>query len=197
MINLLPPAIKSGYKFARVNVILRRWAIFTLIALLGIGALATYGLATLHQSTAQYRSQIASTQQMLDKDHYVQAQHQVQQISNSFKLMVKVLSQEVLFSELMQQVATAIPYNANLTGLNISQFGGAIDITANVLNYPTASQLQANLSNVGNKIFVKADLENVTCNPNATTVYPCTATIRALFAPNNPFLFIHSNGAGV
>lgn len=197
MINLLPPQVKQGYKFARINVVLRRWVLCSLIALIGLGGLATYGLAALHQSTNEFNSQIASTQQMLAKDHYVQAQKQVKQISDSFKLMVNVLSQEVLFSELLKQVATAVPPGAGLSSMDIAQFGGAMDITAGVNNYYTASQLQANLDNTQNKVFVKADLESVTCGNSANSYYKCTATIRALFAPNNPFLFIHSKkGAG-
>jgi hypothetical protein len=197
MINLLPPDVKQGYKFARINVSLRRWVICCVFALIGLGALATYGLATLHQSTNQYNSQIASSQALLTKEHYTQAQDQVKQISNSFKLVVKVLSQEVLFSEVLQQVAKAIPNNADLTGLNITQYGGALDITASAQDYQTATQLQVNLSNAGNKIFAKADLESINCSSSNTSVYPCTVTIRALFAQNNPFLFINSHGAGV
>jgi len=197
MINLLPPEVKSNYRYARRNVLLRRWVISFVIAFVGLGALATYGLLTLHQSTNHYHHQIATTQALFQKEKFAQTQSQVQDISNSFRLVVKVLSQEVLFSELLKQIAAIIPANANLTGLNINQTQGGIDILAEATNYTTATQVQVNLADPSNKIFSKADIVSITCgntnssNPN----YPCDIDIRALFASNNPFLFINSKQA--
>lgn len=193
MINLLPPEVKSGYKYARMNVKLRNWVLAGLIACIGLGALATYGLLSLHQSTVSYQDQIASSQQLLQRENYSAAQKQIQNISGSFKLAYKVLSNEVLFSKLLKQVAADIPNNANLTGLEIQQVSGAIDISADAIDYQTASQVQVNLSNAGNKIFSKADIESINCNNNSVGQYPCTVTIRALFANNNPFLFISNS----
>jgi hypothetical protein len=197
MINLLPPETRDGYRYARRNVALRRWVICCLIALIGLGGLATYGLLSLHQSTTRYNDQIAAAEQQFQQEDFAGTQAQVKDISTSFKLVVKVLGQEVLFSQLLKQIGAAIPRNANLTGLNISQTQGAIDISAIATDYNTATQVQVNLADPANKIFSKADIVNVACNPDnaADTHYPCTVNIRALFASNNPFLFINSKGA--
>ncbi len=197
MINLLPPEIKSGYRYARRNVVLRRWAVICLVALIGLGGLATYGLLSLHQSTVRYNNQIAASQKLFKQEDFAGTQAQVKNISSSFKLVVKVLSQEVLFSELLKQITAAIPANSNLTGLDISQTQGAIDIVANATDYNTASQVQVNLADPANKIFSKADIVNIACNSEtaANPKYPCTVNIRALFATNNPFLFINSKEA--
>jgi hypothetical protein len=195
MINLLPPEMKDSYKYARFNVSLRAWVFRCLAALIGLGLLATYGLVTLHRSTVSLNQQISTSQHQLQQDNYSSVQAQVQDISNNFKLAVKVLSQEVLFSSLLKQIATLIPTNANLTGLQISQISGAIDITANATDYNTATQVQINLSDTSNKIFSKADIVSITCSTDSTNMqYPCTVVIKALFAPNNPFLFINSQG---
>ncbi|MEK7594373.1 MAG: PilN domain-containing protein [Patescibacteria group bacterium] len=196
MINLLPPEVKSNYQYARRAVGLRRWVIMFSVALLGLGVLSTYGLVSLQRSTVQYKKQIAAADAVFQKENFTGTQKQVEDISNSFKLVVKVLSQEVLFSELLKQIAATIPDKANLTSLNISQTQGAIDISAMATDYNTATQVQVNLADPDNKIFSKADIVNISCgstnstNPN----YPCTVTIRALFAKNNPFLFINSKG---
>ena len=197
MINLLPPDVKSGYSYARRNVGLRRWVMICLVALVGLGGIATYGLLSLHQSTNRYNHQIATSQALFKKENFSNVQQQVQDISNSFRLVVKVLGQEVLFSQLIQQIGATMPNNANLTGLNISQVQGALDITAVATDYNTASQVQVNLADPANKIFSKADIVGITCNSNTITNphYPCTVTIRALFAANNPFLFINSRAA--
>jgi Tfp pilus assembly protein PilN len=167
-----------------------------LVALVGLGAITTYGLLKLQQSTTHYNNQIASTQKLFQQEDFAGTQKQVQNISSSFRLVVKVLGQEVLFSELLKQIAATIPPNANLTSLNINQTQGGIEIAADATNYNTATQVQVNLADPANKIFSKADIENISCNSaNAVNPrYPCTVNIRALFSPNNPFLFINSQG---
>lgn len=203
MINLLPPETRDAYRYAQKNVSLVRWAVVCFAGLVGVGLIATYGLVQLHQSTRHYQSQVNEKQSQLTKDHFAATEAQVQDISRNLKLAVQVLSKEVLFSKLLKQMATAIPPNANLTGLDINQTEGGLDITADATDYSTATQVQVNLSNPANKIFSKADIESISCgsSTNSTTSttpvnsqYPCTVQIRALFAPNNPFLFINSQG---
>lgn len=194
MINLLPPDMINNYRYARRNVVLRNWVVGFVIAFVGLGILATYGLLTIHQSINSNNIQISTTEALFKKEKFSQTQSQVQDISNSFRLVVKVLSQEVLFSQLLQQIAALVPANANLTGLNINQTEGGLDITAETTDYATATQLQVNLSSPNNKIFSKADIISITCGSNneQNPTYPCTVDIRALFNPKNPFLFINS-----
>lgn len=199
MINLMPPELKTGYVYARRNVVLRKWVILFLIAFIGLGALGTFGLLTIQQSTISYNNKIAASESTLQREHSAETKKQVQDVSNNFKLVIKVLSQEVLFSQMIKQVAATIPDKANLTGLTITQAQGAVDISANAIDYNTATQVQVNLSDPGNKIFSRADIVNITCNSSNTqqgkSLYPCSVNIRAQFAPDNPFLFINSQEA--
>ncbi len=197
MINLLPSELKNGYRFARRNVKLRQWLVLFMIALVGLGVFGTYGLLALRQDEARYQKEIAVSEAYLKKEDFSGTQKKIQDISNSFKLAVQVLSKEVLFSKLLQQIGTTIPEKANLTGLTISQTTGALDIAAITNDYTTASQVQVNLADPANKIFSKADIVAITCDPTTALDpnYPCNVTIRALFAANNPYLFINSKGA--
>lgn len=191
MINLLPPDVKENYRYARRNHFLLRWiGIFT-AGLLGAIFLTAGGYLYLHQSVRSYTNQVANSNAQLQSQNLPGVQKQVTEISNNLKLVVQVLSKEVLFSELLQRLGSVTPTNAVLTNLSISQTQGAIDITAQTANYDAATQLQVNLADPKNQIFSKADLINIAC-PNNTNgkQYPCTATIRALFATNNPFLLI-------
>jgi Tfp pilus assembly protein PilN len=197
MINLLPPEIKNSYRYARRNVALRRWVIICLVALIGLAGLATYGLLTLHQSTITYNNKITAANNLFKQEKFSETQTEVKDASNSFKLAVKVLGQEILFSKLIQQITATIPDGANLTELDINQTQGGIDISANATDYHTATQVQVNLSDPNNKIFSKADIIGINCvSTNAANPqYPCLITIRALFASNNPFLFINSKAS--
>lgn len=197
MINLLPPAIADGYRYGLKNVVLRRWVISCLIVFIGLGILSTYGLLRLHQASVGYQKQVVATQASFQKEKFSQTQAQVKDMSNSFRLVVKVLGEEVLFSQLIAHIAATIPATANLTGLNINQTQNALDITAISTNYNAATQLQVNLSDPANHIFSKADIVSITCNSAASAdpAYPCTVNIRALFARNNPYLFINNTVA--
>jgi hypothetical protein len=190
MINLLPPEVKQGYRYARRNVVLRKWVAVFAVALIGLGAIATYGLLSLHQSKVDHIHQADSLQTQLNKEHVNQTNRQVADMSDSLKLTVKVLSNEVLFSKLIKQIGAAMPDGAALTGLTINTGNTAIDLKAGATNYTTATQVQVNLSDPANKIFSKADLVSVDCNAKVGT-YPCTVSIRALFGDNSPYLFIN------
>lgn len=196
MINLLPPAVKQDYHFALRNTGLRRWAIACLFAIVGLGIIATYGLATLQHSNTSFTQQVATSQTELGKDHLTQTEAQVNTITGDFRLVVKVLSQEVLFSKLLKQIATVIPTNSILTSLDISQTTGGVDITAAASDYSTATQVQVNLADPANQIFSKADIVSIACVSDSNTPkYPCTVQLRALFDANNPFLFINNKGS--
>lgn len=195
MINLLPPDAKESYRYAERNVALLNWVIAAALCLLGIGIIGTYGLLSVRQSTLSTAQQITTKQQELAAAHQEETNQKITDISNSFKLVERVLSQEILFSKLLKQMATALPNGANLTGLNIADVssGSALDVTAVAANYTVATQVQVNLADPTNQLFAKADIQNITCDTSTATDpdYPCKVSLRAQFAQQNPFLFIN------
>jgi hypothetical protein len=189
MINLLPPDVKNGYRYAHRNVGMRRWVVIFVIAFAGLGALVTYGTATMHQSTIHYQKQIKVSTDSLKKQDYDGVQKQVKEISGSFKLAVQVLGKEILFSKMLQQIGTIMPSGSALTEISITQVQGGIALDAKAVDYHTATQIQVNLSDPANKLFSKADIEHVDCfAASADPLYPCKVSIRALFGADNPFL---------
>jgi Tfp pilus assembly protein PilN len=189
MINLLPPDTKETLHYARRNRVLRKWIIASLICLLGSVLLVAGGSIYLNQSINDTSKQIADTQHQLDAQNLSSVQKQVTDMSNNLKLSVQVLSKEILFSKLLTQLGSVTPNNVILTNLAITQTQGSIEVTAQATDYNAATQLQANLADPKNQIFSQADIENIACNSEGQ--YPCTVSIRALFATNNPFLFIN------
>jgi Tfp pilus assembly protein PilN len=197
MINLLPPEVKAQYRYASYNTRVRGWLIAVCLVLLGMAAISGAGLLYLRQISHSYDQQIADSTASLKRQKIDQTRKEVNDISSSLKLSVQVLSKEVLFSQLLRQLATLTPANTSLSSLNISQDQTALDIVANTADYNAATQLQVNLSDPNNKIFSKADIVTISCGgndaPSSTpSKYPCSVTIRALLAKDNPFLFINS-----
>jgi len=199
MINLLPPETKKAYRYASYNRRLLHWSFAMLLGLIGAGLIATYGLLSVQHAISTTNQHVKDTQITLKNARQAETAQQVASISDSLKLTQKVLSQEILFSKLLKQMAVALPSGAKLTGLNITQLAGGsgLDVSAEVANTTTATQVQVNLADPSNKIFTKADIQSITCNaknapdPN----YPCSVTIRAQFAQDNPFLFINQKKA--
>ncbi len=192
MINLLPSETKSDYRYARRNHHLARWLTVASLCLFGGVLLTTGGYLYLTQSIHATNKQISDSNQLLKLQNLDTTQKQVTTISNNLKLTVQVLSKEVLFSELLKQLASVMPSDAILTNLAITQAQGGVDITAQTANYNAATQLQVNLADPKNQIFSKADIISITCaSSTSATKYPCTVSIRALFAANNPFLLIN------
>jgi len=195
MINLMPPEIKQSYAYAQKNQRLTKWVIVLLIGLIGIGLIGTYGWVSLHQSIKTTTQQVATIQNSLNKNHLTSTESKVATISNDFRLVVKVLSQEILFSKLLSQMAAIMPEGTNLTSLDITNTtsGAGLNISAEATNYNLATQVQVNLNDPSNGIFSRSNLISITCDSKSATnaAYPCTVNLIAQFAQNNQFLFIN------
>ncbi len=191
MINLLPTQMKDGYRYARRNRHLMHWILALLLGIAGALLLIGVGYIYMHQSAKLYEKNISQTESDLKSKNYAQVQKEVTDISNNLKLTKQVLSKQVLFSELLKQLGTLMPKDTRLSGLSISQTTGAIDISAKARSVEAATQVQVNLTDTRNKLFSKADINSISCGAaKETDDYDCTVTIRALFAPNNPFMLI-------
>lgn len=197
MINLLPPEVKNQYHYAVLNTKLKSWITAAVIALLGVIVIGGAGLLYLKQISHSYDDQVAAAKATLQQQNIDGTRKQVNEISSDLKLSVQVLSKEVLFSKLLKQLATLTPPNTSLSSFNIAPSVSAIDIAAKTTDYNAATQLQVNLADPNNKIFSKADIISINCgNDSSDTRYPCSVTIRALLAQNNPYLFINNSRAG-
>jgi hypothetical protein len=193
MINLMPPQSKEDTLYARRNVKLVKWIIAIIIAAIGSFAIIAFGQLYLIQSTKTYSRQIEEGQEKLRIQKLEETQNRVNEISSSMKLVLQVLSREILFSKVLRQVGAAVPTGAVLTQLTINKVEGGIDLTFEAKDYQTASQILINLQDPENKVFESADIEDISCDTElqSNRTYLCQVSIRALFGDNSPFLFIN------
>lgn len=190
IINLLPNETRTNMTYARKNSALRRWAIYLILGLIGASLILVGGIFYITQNTKSLNTKTEKARESLIVQKIDETQKEVEQISNNVKLTNQVLSREILFSKLLNQLGSALPANSTLQQLQIDKLQGGITITAQARDIDSATQVQLNLQDPNNKIFEKADIENITCTASSQTSYPCTVQIRALFSKNNPFLFI-------
>lgn len=198
MINLLPPDVKKSFYYARQNTSLLKWLAALVIAIVGVFIIILFGQVYITRATDRLNTDIERSEQSLRDQNLEATQAQVEEISDSLNLVVQVLSDQVLFSKLIQQVGAAIPEGAVLTGLTINQIDGGIDLSADATDYDTATQVQVNLEDPSNEIFASADLISVRCEQGGEEAsgeenYPCQVNVRALFGENSQFLLIPEN----
>lgn len=194
MINLLPPAEKEEIMFARYNTQLRRWIAGGLLGLTGVILVVFSGNLLLKQSVQDYESSIATSKSQLANQKQKETLGEVKSIQESFKLVVDVLSREVLFSKLLPRVGQVMPEGTVLEGLSLNTENEqtAFDIAARARDFTSGSQIQVNLTDPENKLFSKADLVNVSCpaSQDEPTPYPCTVSMRVQPSEESQFLLI-------
>lgn len=190
MINLLPPDVRKNTLYARRNVILMRWVIACSGALVGIALIVSAGYVYLDQSSKSYAQKAEAARASLKAQKVDQTSKEIEEISNNTKLATQVLSKEILFSKLLRQLGASLPANTTLEQFQVDKVQGGLALKAAAKDITAATQLQVNLQDPTNKIFEKADIESISCVSSTDNPYPCSVQIRALFAKNNPYLYI-------
>lgn len=197
MINLLPLETKNNIRHARRNSVLMKWLIASIVTAAGLSVFMFIGNLYIADSVASYTTQVEKSREDLRLQNLGQVEQEIQTIGSDIKLVVQVLSKEVLFSKLLRQIGAAMPDKTILSDIEISKVEGSIDLAARARDYQSATQIQLNLQDPTNKIFEKADIESIDCaeasseGDELAAVYPCQISIRALFGNNTSlYMFI-------
>ncbi len=195
MINLLPTSLRKDISYARRNRTLLHWNIILVGILLLFGLVVAGGYVYIGHGIKNYENQVKTAQEDLKLQQIDTTQAKVQSISDNVKLIDQVLSKQVLFSKLLQELGTLMPPGAVLERLELTgETSGAIDLTVMARNFTSATQVPINFADPSNKLFEKVDTLSVSCSGTPTgstelnTQYPCRVTIRVLFKKPNPFL---------
>lgn len=196
-INLLPPNSREDLTYARRNTHLRQWMFMVLLGIAGIGVVVVLGLSYMSQSAGKVEREIEVAQAELDSQNLRETQKEVEDLSDSFNLVINVLSNQVLFSKLLEEAGRVMPPGTALSSLTLNEIEGGIDLAAKSTSYETASQVKVNLEDPDNKIFKTVDIVSIACSDDASDPrYPCNGTYRALFKDDNPFTFLSGNDLG-
>ena len=190
MLNLMPPEAKSSIGYARRNTRLVHWTIGCLMIIVAMAATVVVGGFYIDNSKHNLTTSIDQTKTTISMQKLDKVQAQAQSLSGGVKLIVQVLSKEIQFSKLLQQIGGLMPAGATLGDIQLSnKVNGALDLTANAIDYESATQVQVNLQDPKNNLFAKVDTISVSCNDRNTTTtsstvdsrYKCQILVRALF----------------
>ncbi|MBW3568722.1 hypothetical protein KY385_01175 [Candidatus Parcubacteria bacterium] len=191
MINLLPSDYKTNIIYARRNWLFRKWIFTLIIALFGSLAIIAGGYIFMDQSIKDQTRGMEAARADLEADNIEGTRKELSEISTNTKLILQVLSKEVLFSKLIRQLGASLPANTALEEVKIDDLDGSVNLRAVATSVDSATQIQVNLNDPGNKIFEKADIENITCEKGEeSSPYPCIVQLKALFSKNNPYTYV-------
>jgi Tfp pilus assembly protein PilN len=191
MINLLPPNYSQQIKYGRVNAVLVRWLVVTLLAIGGLLIIIFSGWLYINSQSKNLQRNIDDSKKQLQAQHLEQVQKQAAEITGDIKVINQVLSREIRFSDLMQEVGKTLPPGTVLGALTLNKVTGALDLSANAKDYSSAAQIAVNLNDPKNGLFDKVDIININCGTD-TIAYKCNATFKALFnkSAQNRFLSV-------
>jgi len=190
MINLLPTDYAGGIRYGRRNAYVRRWLIGMGLATAGLVVIFTLGWLYLDNQAKSLSRDVASKKQELVTQNLSRIAKDADAITSDIKLIDQVLSREVRFSDLIQEIGQVMPPGTILSGLTLkNKIDGALDLSANTRDQASAAQIAANLSDPKNELFSSVDIVTINCL-SGTSAYKCTATFRALFSKDakNRFL---------
>lgn len=181
MINLLPPDYRLHLRVGRLNVRLSRWLAIGGIMIGGLVLILAAGWLYMDQQIKDSNHSITTTQQQLEAQNLEKVRKQADEISQNIKVINQVLSREIRFSSLIQEIGKVMPSGTVLKSLTLSEkVAGGIDLSANARDSTAVAQIAVNLGDPDNNIFAQVDIININCS-SANNAYPCTGTFRALF----------------
>lgn len=191
MINLLPQEQRQEIMYARRNTKLLRWVVGLMVVIALLTALWGVGYLFISSSITSYSSQVEDKRTELQTQKINDTKGRIETFSNNMKLILQVLNQQVIFSQLFRQIGAVMPPGTVLATIEINEVEGGIDLAVQASDYDAATQTQVNLEDPANKLFEKVDIISVNCGGGSE--YPCTVNLRALFADKNPFLFLNQS----
>lgn len=193
MINLLSNNQRSEIMYARRNTKLLHWVVAIIFVIIGLVFFVGAGYFYVAGTTNKYAKDVEEKRTYLQNQQLGETEQKIQDLSNNLKLILQVLSEEVLFSKLLRQIGAVMPSGSVLSSIEIAELEGGIDLVASTKDYDTGTQVQVNLEDDTNKLFEKVDIVSITCG-GSDPEYPCLVTLRAKFAADNQFLFLNQNG---
>lgn len=197
MINLLPPSYTDKIRYGRKNHTLLNWLTWIGLANIGLILLILFGWGYIDGQSKDIQSQIDYANKQLKVQNLDQVERDSQEITKNVRTINQVLSKEIIFSQLVQEVGRIIPANSVLGSISLTQVSGSIDLIVNSRDYNSAVQAAANLNDPKNNLFEKVDVVNINCTASSSA-YNCTSTFKALFSKDAESRFLKiSKGNGL
>lgn len=194
MINLLPPAYADSIRYGRINSKLGKWLLAMILAIVGLILILAFGWLYIRNQTISLQKDVDGLNQQLKAQNLDQVKKDAEEISESVKIINQVLSQEVRFSDLIQDIGKVMPPGTVLSSLTLNKLSGGVNLTANARDQASAAQIAANLNDPRNMLFEKVDIVRINCPPESNVSgYKCSTDLRVLFSKTAQNRYLNIN----
>ena len=181
MINLLPDETKRDIRAARMNVVLVRYVLLTLCALLLLAAFCGLFYFILHET--QSKAMTTSVDNNAKATSYGNVRKAADEYRNNLSIASKILNNSVNYTSVIFEITKLLPKGVTLDSLNLTaaDFGQQTSFSARAKSYDKATELKKNFE--GSKIFTNVYFQNLTdsnaSSSSGTNPYPIAITISA------------------
>lgn len=181
MINLLDTETQRHYRAARLNLKLRGYLTLLLATLVAIVLLFGFGVYLTRAERAVADQELAEGERSVAR--YASVRKEAENFSDNLKIAKSILGQEVLYSDMIIQIARTLPNSAVLSSLALDQatLQKPITLAARVKTKEDAVTLKNTLED--SPLFEKVNLNSINEQPVQPTtkgiarIYPVTVTL--------------------
>jgi len=195
MINLLPTGTKDERLYGRKNVLLIRLIGLSLTLFMVLITTIIISIIIMDKAISTANSNKQALDISISDNKLDETEKAYNDFLSNVKTVTQILSKQVLYSSLLQQIGQVTPPGANLNSVSISSTDNALDLNFTISRPDIAPILQLNLQDQKNKLFERADIIQVNCQQKEQNVSPCTAQLKAEYRKDAMFLFINTVGS--
>lgn len=174
MINLLPDDAKRQIRAGRTNVVLVRYIVFLLFAVvfLVVISAAVYLLLMNNKATAEQANKIASSKD----SSYLSVQAQANSLRDSLTTAKSILDSEIVYSKVITGIAAALPSGVVIDSLTLdsTKFGTPIELTLHARS--TQDALKSRTTFQKSSLLSNFKLESLSSD-GSNSAYPVTANV--------------------
>jgi hypothetical protein len=176
VINLLPDELKAEIRAGRTNVLLFRYIVITLSAVVVLGGLVIGSYIVLNGA------QEGARQKVSENETRVSAYSDIRARAESFRADLatakSVLNDDISFTRLIYKIADNVPRNVVLNDLTLdpASFGTSMTMNASAKTFEDASKLKDSFIK-SSDIFSRVQLQSLSSDSTTSASYPVKITL--------------------
>lgn len=175
MINLLPYDVKSEIRAARTNVILMRYIIVLIIAIVFLGIVGFSVYTILMDTKATAENTIKDNRAKASS--YVAYKDEATTLRTSLSSAKSILDKEVRYSKIITGIAALMPSGTILDSLNISTSTLGSPTTLTIYAKTTENALAVKDRFQASPLFSNVTFVSISSTSQQSKAYPITATL--------------------
>jgi hypothetical protein len=177
VINLLPDERKKEIRAGRANVLLLRYIVITLTAVVLLGGLLVGSYVVL--DGAKQGAQLKVSENQARVSAYNDVRSQADSFRADLATAKSVLDNDISYTKLIYKIANKVPHNVVLNDLTLdpASFGTALTMNASAKTFDDAGKLRDSFINSG-EIFTNVQLKSLSSGDDSSSgSYPVNVTL--------------------